>query len=135
MQGRDQSNWLRGSPPPEDDAAFIAADHTFGNWPRIAAKWEDPLVQAREYRGICTARHSYVEDRAGPWLLYDNEADPCQLQNRARDPEWSALRAKLGERLRRFLSEYDDEFRPGMEYVREWGYEVDESGTLGWPDA
>ena len=34
-----------------------------------------------EYRGLRTTQHTYVRSIHGPWLLYDNAADPFQMRN------------------------------------------------------
>jgi len=134
VQGRDLSNHLRAGTTPADDCALLAAYHTFGNWPWIAAKLApSPLYAAREYRGVRTKRYTYVEDLIGPWLLYDNEADPCQLRNLIDDPAHAALRAKLAALLLRRREALGDDFLPGKEYIRQWGYQTDERGTIPCP--
>jgi hypothetical protein len=40
------------------------------------------------------------------------------------------LRAELDAWLDRKLAAAEDEFLPGTEYVRQWGYAVDETGTV-----
>lgn len=135
LPGRDLSEHLARGSTPKDNSAFIAAYHTFGNWPNQAARRDDPLIQAREYRGLRTERHTYVESRKGPWLLYDNKSDPLQLNNRVEDPAFSAVKADLATRLRQRLQEYGDEFLAGEEYCRRWNYNVGAKGTLTWPDA
>jgi len=134
VQGRNLASYLRTGTVPDDDSALLAAYCNFGNWPRIAARpGVAPLYAAREYRGLRTRTHTYVEDRSGPWLLYDNEADPCQMRNLAAEPAARALCDDLAARLRRRREALGDDFRPGPEYVREWGYEVDASGTIPCP--
>jgi arylsulfatase A-like enzyme len=48
------------------------------------------------WRGVRTKRHTYVNllDH-GPWLLYDNQEDPYQLNNLINKPEHARLQAKL----------------------------------------
>jgi len=53
-----------------------------------------------------------------------------QLRNLIDSAQHEALRNALAARLHRRLEGYGDSFRPGMEYVRRWGYEVDETGTI-----
>lgn len=135
LAGRDFSNHLADGTVPENNHAFLAAYHNFGNWPGQAAARGDPLIAAREFRGVRTERHTYVESRQGPWLLYDNESDPWQMVNRVDDPAAGSVRAHLAALLRGTLRDYGDAFEPGSEYVRRWGYPVNTEGTLGWPDA
>ncbi len=84
----------------------------------------------REYRGLRTKRYTYVQDLNGPWLLYDNAADPYQLHNLAGSPDSADLLATLETRLQQRLRETGDEFLPGAAYVERWGYTLDETGTV-----
>ncbi|MCB1212136.1 MAG: sulfatase, partial [Verrucomicrobiales bacterium] len=45
----------------------------------------------RGYRAIRTSRYTYVRDRDGPWLLYDDEVDPFQMNNLVNKPESAAM--------------------------------------------
>ena len=71
-----------------------------------------------------------MRDLDGPWLLYDNVADPYQQQNLVDQPQVAELQAQLDNRLNALLAQYDDEFLPGMIYVERWGYDLDETGTV-----
>jgi hypothetical protein len=79
----------------------------------------------REFRGLRSQRHTYVRDRNGPWLLYNNECDPYQFHNLCGDGAARDLRRKLDEILNRRLAAIGDEFLPGEEYLRRWGYPLD----------
>ena len=79
-----------------------------------------------------TQRHTYVRDLNGPWLLYDNKTDPYQLNNLVGKPAYSKLQQKLENMLSQKLKETNDEFLSGWDYVKKWGYEVDESGTVSY---
>ena len=72
VEGQDFSDVLAGRSKPANDAALITCPSPFGEWHR---------GQGREYRGVRTRRYTYVRDLKGPWLLYDNRADPFQLNN------------------------------------------------------
>jgi arylsulfatase A-like enzyme len=68
-----------------------------------------------EYRGVRTPRYTYVRSIHGPWLLYDNQADPYQKRNLTNTrPE---LRSRLERRLDKLLKKAGDEFLPGARYV------------------
>ena len=95
----------------------------FGQWSRVAHG-------GKEYRGLRTARYTYVRDRQGPWLLYDNEIDPYQMRNLVRDPSAVSIRDKLDSALNKRLGRHGDEFLPGEDYLAERGYSVDETGTV-----
>ena len=130
VQGRDWSSHIRGGSQPTDNYSLWAAYHNFGNWQRFDDK-VGALYRSRNGRGIRSERYTYVEDLDGPWLLYDNHEDPHQINNLVgqHHPEEANLAAILKSELARL----NDDFRPGMEYVKEWGYEVDARGTIGCP--
>ncbi len=125
MEGVDYADCLRGGADPSDGVALITCPHPFGNFNRIQHG-------GREYRAIRTPRHTYVRTLDGPWLLYDNEADPYQLRNRADDPAMAGVQAELDATLQARLDAVGDEFLPGDEYVRRWGYELSDRGTPDW---
>jgi len=81
----------------------------------------------REYRGVRTRRYTYVRDLNGPWLLYDNQADPYQLTNLCNDPKYSQIQQEVEEVLSRKLKETNDEFLPGPKYMAMWNYQWDGS--------
>ena len=122
VEGGDFSAAIRGEAPADNDAVLITCPAPFGQW--------SPDRGGREYRGVRTRRHTYVRDLRGPWLLFDNEADPYQLDNLAGRAEHAELQAELEAILTRKLAETNDEFLPAEDYVKQWGYEVDETGTV-----
>jgi arylsulfatase A-like enzyme len=121
VEGVDFSPFLATPATIEADAALIACYAPFGEWTRKAG--------GREYRGIRTQRHTYVRDVNGPWLLYDNQADPSQMRNLANIPQHAALQARLDGILNRILKRQKDQFLSGWDYIRKWGYKVDATGT------
>ncbi len=122
VEGLDFSAHLRGSPPPGDGAALILCVTPFGEWER--------RVGGREYRGIRTERHTFTRDLSGPWLLFDNELDPHQMTNLVCVAAHAGLQQSLDSALARSLAARKDEFRPGPDYIRQWGYRVDPNGTV-----
>jgi len=78
-QGLDFSPIIRGEPGPDPEATLISIIAHFGEY------------QGEEWRGVRTKRHTYVRRVSGPWLLYDNEADPYQQENLINRPEQAAL--------------------------------------------
>ncbi len=122
MQGLDYTPYLHGAADPSGGQALIMCIHPFGQFTRQDG--------GREFRGVVTHRYTYVEDRKGPWLLYDNQADPFQLHNRVHQTEVAALQADLHQALQNLLAAREDEFLAGDEYVRQWGYTIDETGTV-----
>lgn len=122
VQGDDHSALIRGAPAPADNPALIACHSPFGEWQRGNG--------GREYRGVRTCRHTYVRDLNGPWMLFDNEADPYQLDNLVNTPANAALQARLERELQRLLAQTRDDFLPGPDYIARWGYTVDATGTV-----
>ena len=122
VEGTDFSGVLRGEKKPKDNAALISCPSPFGQWKRANG--------GREYRGLRTKRYTYVRDLEGPWLLYDNQQDPYQLNNLSNKPEYDKLQKRLENTLSQKLKGTNDEFLPGAEYIKKWDYIVDESGTV-----
>jgi len=127
VEGLDFAPHLRGGLDPSGGATLVTCVHPFGQWNR-------PQHGGREYRGVVTGRHTYVRDLKGPWLLFDNEKDPYQLENIAGVAEVSGIQRELDELLARKLRSSGDEFRSGAEYLAKWGYAVDSTGTVPYKD-
>ena len=130
VQGRDWSASIRSGTVPENNYCLWACYHNFGNWQRFDDQVEE-LYRSRNGRGLRDDRYLYVEDPNGPWLFYDMQEDPHQLHNLVgqNHPE----EQRMAKNLKAELERLNDEFKPGKEYVKEWGYEVDERGTIGCP--
>jgi arylsulfatase A-like enzyme len=122
VEGFDFTGYLRGGPDPSGGAAVIQCASPFGEFVRAAG--------GREYRAVRTRQLTYVRDLNGPWLLFDNEKDPFQLNNVVGKPEYAAQQARLEAELNRKLAAARDEFRPGAEYLAKWNYRVDATGTM-----
>jgi arylsulfatase A-like enzyme len=121
-EGLDYSDYIRGGPEPGDGAALLACVAPFGQWTRQKG--------GREYRGLRTARYTYVRDLEGPWLLFDNLKDPYQLNNVANQSILHEVQASLDALLKKRLLEAHGELLPGSQYVKKWGYKVDATGTV-----
>jgi len=123
VEGLNYAPHMQGAPTPNpENAALISCVAPFGEWTRKNG--------GREYRGLRTAHHSYVRDLTGPWLLYDDDADPDQDQNLANKPEAAELQSKLDALLTQRLKAAHDEFLPAEKYIEKWHYQVDATGTL-----
>lgn len=122
VEGTDFSRFLRGGKDPSDGAALMSCIAPFGQWERHRG--------GREYRGIRTPRYTYARDLSGPWLLFDNLADPYQTENLANTPAHARLQAELDRVLQRKLKRNGDSFAPGGTYTRQWGYRVNANGTV-----
>lgn len=84
----------------------------------------------KEYRAIKTSRYTYVRGLEGPWLLYDDEKDPNQVNNLAGVPDCAPLVKTMEGLLQAQLKRSGDGFRPGKSYLKEWGYQVGEHGSV-----
>jgi arylsulfatase A-like enzyme len=122
VEGVDYSRVLAGKVKAPDNVALIECPSPFGQWLRKHG--------GKEYRGVRTKRYTYVRDLDGPWLLYDNQKDPFQQNNLVNSPEMASLQAKLDAKLMTKLKEHGDEFKHGSEYIKKWGYKVNDRGTL-----
>jgi arylsulfatase A-like enzyme len=122
VEGIDYSDYLKGGKDPSDGATVIACPAPFGQWTR--------RMGGREYRGIRTVRYTYVRDLNGPWLLFDNQVDPYQLDNLVNRPTNATLQAQLEATLVRKLKAGNDKFLPAETYIRRWGYTTDANGTV-----
>lgn len=84
----------------------------------------------KEFRGIRTANYTYVRSLDGPWLLYDNRADPYQLNNLTGNPDYTALQRKLDNQLQMQLKNIGDEFMTTEAYLQKWDYHVKTTGEI-----
>ena len=122
VEGLDFTAHLEGGEDPSGGAALLACYHPFGEWHRDNG--------GRELRGLRTRHYTYVRALEGPWLLYDNDSDPYQLNNLMDRNAHVDLQIELDYELQRRLEAMGDEFLPGADYLEKWGYEVDEKGTV-----
>lgn len=83
-----------------------------------------------EYRGIYTKKYAYIENLEGPWMIYDNEEDPYQVNNLVNNPEYEDLQIELKGLLWKELNSIGDEFKPRSYYIDKWGYELNEWGHI-----
>ncbi|MFP4055066.1 MAG: sulfatase [Phycisphaerae bacterium] len=119
VQGRDLSAPLRDGGDLPDAEALLACYLPFHQW-----------KDGYDYRGLRTERYTYVRGHQQPTLLWDNQEDPCQLRNLVKErPE---LVAELDQRLQQKLAAADDGFPPGEEYVRRFGYALNDAGDIAY---
>jgi arylsulfatase A-like enzyme len=122
VEGLDFSGYIQGKQDPSDGAALLACIAPFGEWPR--------QLGGREYRGVRTTRYTYVRALDGPWLLFDNTTDPFQLENLIGTPDAAKPQTDLDELLQRKLRAANDSFLPATQYIHQWNYVVNSSGTV-----
>ena len=120
VEGIDRGNVILGTEEPDTEhAALITCPSPFGQWSRDRG--------GREYRGVRTTRYTYCRDLNGPWLLYDNETDPFQMNNLVNQASHAEIQKQLDDRLNELLKKTRDEFLPGPELIKRSGYVVKES--------
>jgi arylsulfatase A-like enzyme len=122
VEGEDKSPVLRGEQTDDTEAVLIACYHPFGQF--------TPEIGGKEYRGIRTKSFTYVRDLKGPWLLFNNKKDPFQLTNLVNNAEYMEVQTDLEAKLIGLLRQTGDEFLPGIEYIKKWGYVTDKNGTV-----
>ncbi|MCC5929004.1 MAG: sulfatase [Cyclobacteriaceae bacterium] len=122
VEGDDLSPIITGEKEDYTEAVLISCLHPFGQWNKNQG--------GREYRGVRTKQFTYVRDLNGAWLLFDNNKDPYQMNNLVHDEGHVEIMEKLEDQLQALLKKNHDSFLPGMEYVNQWGYVVDATGTV-----
>ena len=121
VEGKDYSKLLYDTDDTIDNAALIMCPVPFHQW--------NYRNGGKEYRGIRTSRYTYVRDREGPWLLYDNQLDPYQMDNLVNKADYAVLQQKLENILTEKLKSTHDEFLSGDQYMKQWDYEWDENDS------
>lgn len=123
VDGISYGEFLKGEEDLQVESALLQCLHPFGQWHKN--------VGGREFRGIRTRRYTYVVDLKGPWLLYDNEEDPFQMENLLETGRASKeLINSLEQELTRKLNQAGDEFLTGREYLARFGHKTDFIGTV-----
>jgi arylsulfatase A-like enzyme len=122
VEGLDLSGMLDGKDAPERTGVLIANYHPFADW-RTARG-------GRAYRGIRTETHTFVRDHNGPWLLFDNDADPYQLQNLVNRKAAATIQGELDAGLQALLMAQDDSFETPEQLRERWGYTIDDAEEI-----
>lgn len=78
-----------------------------------------------EYRAIKTKQFTYVRSIDKPALLFDNIADPFEMNNLIDSPTYKNLQVRLEKRLRKELKKIGDEdFSSHQYYFTKFGYNI-----------
>jgi arylsulfatase A-like enzyme len=131
VEGVDLTPFLTGSrsDPPESVLIMNPCPFSIGD-----ARGEDQYPDYKgvrfEYRGVVTARYTYVRTIDQPWLLFDNVEDPYQMTNLIDDPALDAVRGELEDMLIAHMTKIGDEFLPRDEYYARFGIELDHRGKV-----
>lgn len=122
VEGRNYAPLLLKNASMTRECIVIAGYSPFADW--------RPERGGREYRGIRTEQYTYVRDVHGPWLLFDNSADPYQLENLVDRKDHAAAQARLEHMLSSELEDQGDPFLPAAELRSRWNYEIDAVGAI-----
>ncbi|MBI4875136.1 MAG: sulfatase [Acidobacteria bacterium] len=113
MQGADLSRLVTGDSRQGPDSAFFQifgpyqGDGTPDGW-----------------RGVRTRRHMYARFRNKPWVLYDLDRDPYQMDNLAGDPAAASLVKEMDQRIEAWMR------RTGDSWDYNWSEPVEDQGRL-----
>jgi len=115
VEGCDFSPTILGEDEVDDGGAYLACYCPFHQ-----IKYN---TGGRDFRGLRTVRYTYVRDHLGPWLLFDNEADPYQMYNLAQNEN---LCAEFEAMLQRKLKKLNDPFALGCQLLRKFNVRMNE---------
>jgi arylsulfatase A-like enzyme len=116
LDGHDVSALVRGEPgdAPELQPIMHLVRDVAG--PELGQQQVDRAMEmdpAEIFRGVRTRRFMYAATHQGPWLLYDLERDPYELENKVDDPAYRAEVEKLHAMTARWLRDWNDAYRLG----------------------
>ncbi|OHX64477.1 sulfatase family protein [Flammeovirga pacifica] len=115
IEGEDLSDLIKKPNSEVDRAALVMNACPFGS------NYKD-----HEYRAIRTKQYTYLRTLEGPKHLYDNIADPLQVNNLINQPEVADVQMKLEEKLQSKLQKIGDEFKPRSYYMKKFNYTFDD---------
>jgi arylsulfatase A-like enzyme len=120
IEGRDLSRMIRSADPHEDRAALFMSVCPF-----------DVNYPDKEYRAIRTARYTYARTPVGPFMLFDDQHDPYQMNNLVDKPEYAGLQKELENSLNKELEYINDvDFKPRDFYLKKWGLELNKDHII-----
>ena len=117
-EGLDHSPAVRGEDFVGNEAAYTMSIAPFAEY------------RGQPWRGLRTTRYTYARNLEGPWLLYDNESDPYQLDNLVNSPSHEDLRNEIDRMLEEMMRERGDELLPAQAFLDKFGYEVNKVGAV-----
>ncbi|GHU99506.1 sulfatase [Bacteroidia bacterium] len=98
------------------DRAKSLGDCALVQWPLCTDK-----LDLKEYRCLRTRQYTYVETLKGPWLLFDDTADPYQDNNLAENPKYASLRKELATKMHAEMERVGDKFLTDAQYRTQFG--------------
>jgi arylsulfatase A-like enzyme len=97
MQGTNLSRVALGETTDGPDAVLL----------QIFVPFSPDQVE-RPWRGLRTERYTYARFEDGPWLLFDDQQDPWQMQNLAAEPSAAKVRWQLDQQLAALMAKTGD---------------------------
>jgi len=105
VDGLDFQEAMRGERHDQRDAVLLMKMLPGGN-PWI-------MNGVREWRGVRSKQYTYARlmEEDGPWCLFDNLADPLQLNNLVQDASFQSLCQRMEKRMTELMADAND---PGV---------------------
>ena len=122
VKGADMGPALAGETGEGRTGVLIACYHPFADW-RTARG-------GRPFRGIRTQRHTFVRDRNGAWLLFDNVEDPFQMEILVNRAAAVPIQQSFDAELTRILESQGDTFESLEALRKRWDYAVDDDEAI-----
>jgi arylsulfatase A-like enzyme len=97
MQGSDLSQVALGKTKDGPDAVLLQIFVPF-----------NPDAIAKPWRGLVTATHTFARYEDAPWVLFNNQADPLQMNNLAVDPANAPLLKAMENKLAELMNSKRD---------------------------
>lgn len=113
MQGSDLSAVILGESETGPESAYF----------QILGPYISGGVEAG-WRGVRTKRYMYARTREAPWVLYDLEADPYELDNLVGKPEAAEIQAEMEGKIAAWME------RTGDSWDYDWTVPVEDRGRL-----
>ena len=114
IEGEDISELIKNPDPNVDRAALVMGVSPFGG------NYNDDA-----YRAIRTKQYTYARTPNSPSMLYDNVADPYQMNNLLDKPEYKNVQKSLDDQLNKSLKDINDPFKDKAYYLKKWNYTLD----------
>ncbi len=113
MQGTDLSPVIRGEAQYGPESVYF---QIFGPFHAGGVEFG--------WRGVRTERYMYARKKDKPWVLYDLQEDPHELDNLAADPAAAAIRAELEAKIAAWMEKVGDSW----DY--DWTAPLEDDGRL-----
>ncbi|MBI1388724.1 MAG: sulfatase-like hydrolase/transferase [bacterium] len=113
MQGSDLSSAVRNDSAISPDSVFF---QIFGPY--------DPGQVENGWRGVRTDQYMYARFEDRPWLLFDLDADPYEMNNLVENAQHKQIVDDMDRRLQDWMK------RTGDSWTNDWKVRVEQGGAL-----